>query len=330
MSIDKKYQVFVCSTYDDLKEERQVVMQSLLELDCIPVGMELFPAADDDQWTLIKGLINDVDYYVLIVGGRYGSLGPGGKSYTQMEYEYAIKQGIPTISFLHEDRESIPHGKVENTDDGKKNLDDFIQQVQSKMCSMWNSPAELGLKVTQSIVRLIKSKPRIGWVKADRLSSDNVNKELLDLRKSNEILKLKLSESLENILKSTSTFAQGTDPHKVKYHYGKSLAKSIKVYTWDKLFTLIGPLMIDKAHERDLVRRLNEDIHKSKHSKKHPPTNTGLLEGEIYTILMQFVSLKLIETKDCSTFEGRTFSCWTLTDHGFDYLAHLLSIKRDK
>ena len=85
--MNKKYQVFVSSTFMDLIDERQEVMQALLELDCIPVGMELFPAADEDQWTLIKGLINDCDYYVLIIGGRYGSLGPSGKSDTQMEYE---------------------------------------------------------------------------------------------------------------------------------------------------------------------------------------------------------------------------------------------------
>ena len=52
--MEKKYQVFVSSTYDDLRPERQEVIQALLELDCIPAGMELFPAADDDQWTLIE------------------------------------------------------------------------------------------------------------------------------------------------------------------------------------------------------------------------------------------------------------------------------------
>ena len=52
--MEVKHQVFVSSTYKDLLDERQEVMQALLELFCIPVGMELFPAADDDQWTLIK------------------------------------------------------------------------------------------------------------------------------------------------------------------------------------------------------------------------------------------------------------------------------------
>jgi hypothetical protein len=59
-----RYQVFVSSTYRDLQQERQQVMQALLELDCIPAGMELFPATDDDQWTLIKKVIDNSDYYV--------------------------------------------------------------------------------------------------------------------------------------------------------------------------------------------------------------------------------------------------------------------------
>ena len=72
--MNKKYQVFVSSTYQDLKEERAKVIEALLNKDCIPVGMEYFPAADDDQMTLIRELIDDCDYYVLMLGGRCGSV----------------------------------------------------------------------------------------------------------------------------------------------------------------------------------------------------------------------------------------------------------------
>jgi len=54
MSINKKYQVFVSSTFADLKEERAKVIQTLMELDCIPAGMELFPAIDEEQFNFIK------------------------------------------------------------------------------------------------------------------------------------------------------------------------------------------------------------------------------------------------------------------------------------
>lgn len=52
--MDKRYQVFISSTYTDLKDERQNVTQALMEMDCIPAGMELFPAVDEEQWEFIK------------------------------------------------------------------------------------------------------------------------------------------------------------------------------------------------------------------------------------------------------------------------------------
>ena len=44
--MDKRYQVFVSSTYSDLQNERRKVLLTILSLDCIPTGMELFPAME--------------------------------------------------------------------------------------------------------------------------------------------------------------------------------------------------------------------------------------------------------------------------------------------
>jgi hypothetical protein len=73
-------------------------MQALLSLDHFPAGMELFPASDDDQWALIRGVIDDSDYYVLVVGGRYGSTTAEGISYTEMEFDYANLRKKPILA----------------------------------------------------------------------------------------------------------------------------------------------------------------------------------------------------------------------------------------
>ena len=119
--MERKYQVFVSSTYEDLRQERQEVIHALLELDCIPSGMELFPAADEDQWSLITGVIDECDYYILILGGRYGSTGGDGAGYTEMEYQYALKTGKPIIAFLHKDPDSLPKKDTEQSEEGQKN-----------------------------------------------------------------------------------------------------------------------------------------------------------------------------------------------------------------
>jgi hypothetical protein len=76
-----RYQIFVSSTFRDLREERQAALDAILELSHFPAGMEIFPAADATPWELIRAIIADLDYYVLIIGGKYGSTGPDGVSY---------------------------------------------------------------------------------------------------------------------------------------------------------------------------------------------------------------------------------------------------------
>src|SRR4051812_48071064 len=105
--MEKAYQIFVSSTFADLQEERQQVSNTLAKAGYIAAGMELFPATDQQQLEYIKRIIDRSDYYVVIVGGRYGSLAEDGKSYTEKEFEYAQSKGIPVLAFLHEDPRSI-------------------------------------------------------------------------------------------------------------------------------------------------------------------------------------------------------------------------------
>jgi len=130
-ALEKRYQVFVSSTYADLKEERQRVLQALMELDCIPAGMELFPAADQEQFEFIKRVIDDCDYYLLIVGGRYGSVTPQGISYTEQEYDYALSRGLKVVALLHENPELIPLGKSEQDPELRLRLQSFREKVAS-------------------------------------------------------------------------------------------------------------------------------------------------------------------------------------------------------
>ena len=154
--MEKRYQVFISSTFRDLEQERQEVMHALLELDCMPAGMELFPAANETQWNLIKKVIDDCDYYVLILGGRYGTIGPDGIGYTEMEYRYALESGKPTIAFLHRDPGKITAENFESTDEGKAKLRAFRESVERKLCKYWTTPQDLGSVVSRSLIQLIK------------------------------------------------------------------------------------------------------------------------------------------------------------------------------
>jgi len=160
--MDKMYRVFISSTYEDLQEERKEVIQALLGMDCIPTGMEIFQATDDDQWNLIKKVISSCDYYIVIVGGRYGTIHPQtGKSYTQMEYEYALEIGIPILGFVYKDIKQL---LWKETDDISK-LKKFVELIERKTVMFWRNSDDLAKNVLSSIHKIIQTHPRPGWMR---------------------------------------------------------------------------------------------------------------------------------------------------------------------
>lgn len=192
---DTRYQVFVSSTYSDLKEERALVSQALMEMNCIPAGMELFPATDEEQFQFIKTIIDDSDYYVLIIGGRYGSITREGISFTEQEYDYAESKGIEICAFIHSSPDEIPAGKTESSPATKALLDQFKEKVSSgRLVKYWNDPKELPGKVVISLNSAIRRKPAVGWIRGNREAPPEALSELIGLRDENA----RLREAIKN------------------------------------------------------------------------------------------------------------------------------------
>ncbi|MGN8778857.1 DUF4062 domain-containing protein [Blautia sp. HCP3S3_C12] len=169
--MEKKYQVFVSSTYEDLKSERQAAISCLLDMNCIPVGMEQFPASSLSQWEYIKKMINMSDYYLLIVAGKYGSIDPTENiSYTEKEYKYAVANNIPIIAFLVSDIGNLVASKVGKTDEERENVERFRNDVKNagRLVDFYSDENELKYKIAMAIPKIINDAPRSGWVRADQ------------------------------------------------------------------------------------------------------------------------------------------------------------------
>ena len=171
----KKYQVFISSTYEDLKEERAAVTQCLLNNNCIPVGMEQFPASNMSQMEYIKKMLDDCDYYILIIGGRYGSLDDDGIGYTEKEYNYAIQKGIPVMAFVNAHPEKLPNEKCEQTDAGREKFKAFRNRVwkNKKLVKGYENIGDLKTYVVDAINAAIRECPGIGWVRGDSIPEMN-------------------------------------------------------------------------------------------------------------------------------------------------------------
>ena len=162
--MDKKYQVFVSSTFSDLKEERNQITKAILELNHIPVGMEMFSAADDDQWDVIKRTIDKCDYYIVIIAHRYGSE-VGGVSYTEKEYDYALSRGVPILGFIIDSNATWPAKHVDKNPQKVGKLEKFIKKVKKKPVGFWKNSDDLYAKAPIALVKTFSSKPQQGWVR---------------------------------------------------------------------------------------------------------------------------------------------------------------------
>lgn len=181
--MEKRYQVFVSSTYTDLIEERKEVTQAILKCNCFPAGMELFPASSEKQWTIIKKVIDDSDFYLLIIAGRYGSLGIDEKGkkigYTEMEFDYALKTGKPIIAFIHNNPEILQSKFVEKSNSGIQRLAKFREKASTgRMVMYWNNKDQLHGAVLDSLHKVMKEENHaIGWVRANVIVESKPTKD---------------------------------------------------------------------------------------------------------------------------------------------------------
>lgn len=189
MSISKKYQIFVSSTYTDLIEERQSAVEAILKAGHIPAGMELFTSSNKSQWEIIKRWIDESDIYMLILGGRYGSIEPeSGKSYTHLEYEYALQINKPLFAIVMKD-EVIAELKAKDTErDNPEKLKNFRGIVMSRMCAFFADEKDIKLAVHESLNDIIRKNPLIGWVRGTA-QSENIAQEIALLNDENRKLR---------------------------------------------------------------------------------------------------------------------------------------------
>ena len=356
---DQRYQVFVSSTYLDLREERHAIIMALLQLNAIPAGMELFPAADEDAWTLIKSVIDDCDYYLLVVGGKYGSVDPVEDiSYTEREYDYAVAQRKPVMAFLHGDPDAIPVGRAEKSEEAQKKLAAFRTKVERrKHVKYWTSPEDLAGKVALSFALFTKSYPAPGWIRGDKQASSEVLAELNELRKNLSEMQLALDEARTSPPTGSEELAQGSDKFEIWLTFSMYLSKpsvgrikdTVDIDpSWDRIFAVLGPLMLDESAEEALGEHIDDwagveywpEVQRpvskaiTAHGSKadtftYSNYNAEISNEDFHTILVQLVALGLITKSDRKRSVADKSTYWTLTPYGRTRLIQLRAIRRE-
>lgn len=331
--MEKRYQVFVSSTYTDLKEERQRVTQTLMEMDCIPAGMELFPATDEEQWEFIKRVINDCDYYLLIIGGRYGSTTSEGISFTEKEYDYAVELGIKVIALIHGDPDSLDDEKCDKDPELIEQLNRFKKKVSNdRLVKFWEKSEDLPGMVALSLQKTIKMFPAIGWVRNDGPSQETLLQELNELRKENSSLQKELEELSGSLKVDVSSLADLEDTVEVSGKISSGTGYNFSTTTWKielrwiDIFSDISPFLSQNPNQ-DIVRKqiAKSMLDRLNKSGDYPKIN----EQDFQTIIVQFKALGLINIKYSKTVSGGMGWFWSLTPKGEQLMYQTRAIKKN-
>lgn len=208
MDLNIKYQIFISSTYTDLIDARAKVTERILSMYHFPIGMEMFSAGNDDQWTVIKRTIDISDYYVLIIGHRYGSTTDEGISYTEREYAYAREKGIPVLAFIKDREAPTKPSERESEPVQQERLEAFVKRaMSSKMCDFWKTEEELASKVSIALMKEFFYNTRTGWLRADQVTtSSNLKTETNLESQINNYLEDKKREGLSKKTLNNYTF----------------------------------------------------------------------------------------------------------------------------
>ncbi|EGR1569434.1 DUF4062 domain-containing protein [Vibrio parahaemolyticus] len=332
--MEKRYQVFVSSTYADLKEERQHVIQALMEMDCIPAGMELFPAADEEQWEFIKRVIDDCDYYLLIIGGRYGSTTDDGISYTEKEFDYAVENGLKVVALIHGEPDDIPFGKSEKDEALRNKLFSFRDKVMDgRLVKFWTVSKELPGLVALSMTKTIKMYPATGWVRANNVANEDILVELNDLRKENSALQKSLNATQTQQALHVPDIADIEAKYKVHGKY-KVYRQGLQardytfesVISWKDMFSLLSPFLVEHLNESSVERKLAECLLEN---EGKTGSSVVINDQEFKTIKIQFEAYGLIKTSRLQTVKGNMATFWSLTDKGKKLMIENRVIRKD-
>lgn len=315
--MNKKLQVFVSSTYIDLIEERQTAVQTILDAGHIPAGMELFKAGKSQMKTIFKW-IDESDVYMLILGGRYGSIEEeSGLSYTELEYNYALSIDIPVFAIVLDD--SFLHTKAASkgalTIFEKENINkynEFKTYVKNKVVHFPKNLDQISTIIHSNLNEISNDTDYnlVGWTR------QYTNEEAAKIINENNLLKKqiqKLQDELNNI-----RISRQTQNNKIKTG---DFSIDLSLFFDDpseEPFYLLKQILASKKITYGKYTHSALDFFKRRHF-----TSSYIQEDSYNSVFLYFEKYGLVTRKKSKDFNLYIFS---LSERGTKFYKYLIAL----
>jgi hypothetical protein len=321
----KKYQIFISSTFSDLKEQRQLALKAILDLDQIPAGMEAFPAVDMEQFEYIEKVIDGCDYYILIIGARYGSTDSEGVSYTEGEYDYACSVGKTVIALLHDAIKELPMKSFDSDASLTARLEIFRDKVKTgRLVKFWRNDDQLVAAIMQAITRAMSMYPGVGWIRGDAAANDDITKAYHATTSSYFELLVKYNSVLEENKTRMENLAALDEYFALRYSASAShgVVKTELRITWAQIITIVTPQLYSPAPPVVVTNSLMMFI---MNTTDYYNITVNALDTN--TIKIQLAALGLLNIEASAALDGGAQEYISLTEKGKQQLLYLMAVR---
>ncbi|MGG6463216.1 DUF4062 domain-containing protein [Solilutibacter silvestris] len=324
--MSSKYQVFVSSTFRDLHDERDLVIKAILEMGHIPVGMEMFSAADEEQWNIIKKQIDQSDYYIVVAAHCYGTCDSTGLSYTEKEYDYAISQQVPTLGFILDDGAPWPRERSDTDEAAIRRLKSFKDKVKLKPVSFWKNGEDLYGRCSIALMKAFNAYPREGWVRASQVQDTAAAKEIVRLSSENAELRSRLEtfEAVEGVAARIADVVATMRTNNVQTSYWKKggpgweLGKKVTLY---QLFELLAPELQVEFSLTNIAQNIATHINGVQFTELR--ANWPTPRNQLRSLLADLAALECVEPSKRRKPVADNNEYWSLTTFGAELLAEM-------
>ncbi|WP_445114788.1 DUF4062 domain-containing protein [Acinetobacter sp. WZC-1] len=184
--LDKRYQVFITTSGQEMQPERMVVSQTLIGMGFFSWGLEQRTPLST---AFARRQIDDCDYVLLLLGSQYGEQSVSGVGYMHLEYIYAVTKQKPVIVFMHEQPDTRDAALQEQRPELRERFDEFRHQLQKEVEQVicYRTLRELELAVRSRMPQMLERYPVTGWVRPQNIQIlqdkiDHLKSELAQLR----------------------------------------------------------------------------------------------------------------------------------------------------
>lgn len=326
--MSKKYFVYLSATQDDLRAERRELIRVIYELGAVPVTMDVFSIANEDDCRMIFRAIGECDYFLNVTAHKGGE-GPGKSMALQMEYDCAVKAGVPVLALIIGDKARWKDSRKEKSPSAVKALNSFKKKLAGHPHDTWLNISDLKQKAVFLLSREMNLSPRRGWVPSTMAVDPSVANELSRLIRENEILKTRFNiEGIDIVSRVREQIAGAikvltTNRISLSFYYTSSENwENPSSFRYVKLFKLLSPELSSPKTAADISRFLgnvlNPDLEKVIRKDYPIPSNT------IKKIMADFVALKLASCIRIPSPSGiGDYEAWELTEYGKETFAAL-------